>query len=59
MQNNEPMQLSSGNGEIILTTKKKYLEHARQKGWDTKIPMLNGSYYCYVFDSEGSIGSYP
>ena len=59
MLKNEPVQLSSGNDEIILTTKEKYLEHARQKGWDTKIPMLNGSYYCYVFDSKGGILSYP
>ena len=46
----EKLKLVDENGKTILMTKSEYLELARQKGWDVKIPQLDdGSYNCDVF----------
>lgn len=46
----EKLKLVAENGETILMTKSEYLELARQKGWDVKIPLLeDATYDCDVF----------
>ena len=41
----EKLKLVNEKGETILMTKSEYLELAKQKGWDTKIPRLKDSTY--------------
>lgn len=50
----EKLKLVTENGETILMTKSEYMELAKQKGWNTKIPRLeDGTYDCDVFGGDG------
>lgn len=50
----EKLKLVNKNDETILMTKEEYLDLARQKGWDVKIPQLDdGTYNCDVFGVDG------
>lgn len=54
MEKDEMLKLVNENGETVLMTKSKYLDLAKQKGWDTKIPQLeNGTYSCDIFGGVG------
>lgn len=54
MEKVERMKLVDENGKTILMTKSEYLELAKQKGWDVKIPRLeDGTYDCDVFGGDG------
>lgn len=54
MEKDEMLKLVKENGETVLMTKSEYLELAKQKGWDTKIPQLEGSTYnCDIFGGDG------
>lgn len=54
MEKDERMKLVDENGETVLMTKSKYLELAHQKGWDVKIPQLEGgTYNCDIFGGDG------
>ena len=54
MESSEYLKLLMPNGTHTLLDKSEYLELARQKGWDTKIPQLEGGTYdCDVFGGDG------
>lgn len=54
MEKDEMLKLVNENGETVLMTKSEYLERAKQKGWDTKIPQLEGGTCdCDVFGGNG------
>lgn len=45
MEKDERLKLVNEKGETILMTKSEYMELAKQKGWDTKIPQFE-DYVC-------------
>lgn len=54
MEKYEGLKLVNKNGKTVLMTKSEYLELAKQKGWDTKIPRLeDGTYNCDIFGGDG------
>lgn len=54
MEKDEMLKFFNENGETVLMTKSEYLELAKQKGWDTKIPQLEGDIYsCDIFGGDG------
>lgn len=54
MENSEYLKFLMPNGAHTLLDKSEYLELAKQKGWDTKIPQLeDGTYNCDIFGGDG------
>ena len=53
MEKDEGLKLVNENGETVLMTQSEYLELAKQKGWDTKLPQLeDGTYDCDIFGGD-------